>query len=30
MSYDKLAIIFDIDTLKFFEMQKFITGSEYI
>ena len=30
MPYEKLAIISDIDTFKFFEMQKFITGAEYI
>ena len=30
MSYEKLAIIFEIDTLKFFEMQIFITDVEYI
>ena len=30
MPYEKLAIIFDIDTLKFFSMQKFIRGAEYI
>ena len=30
MPYGKLAIIFDIDRLKFFKTQKFITGAEYI
>ena len=30
MFYEKLAIIFEIDTLKFFEMQIFITDVEYI
>ena len=30
MSHKKLGIIFDINTFKLFQMQKFITDVEYI
>ena len=30
MSHEKLGIIFDINTLKLFQMQKIITDVEYI
>ena len=30
MSQEKLIIIFDINTLKLFQMKKFITDVEYI
>ena len=30
MTHEKLGIIFDINTFKLFQMQKFITDVEYI